>query len=152
MHVYTLQYDKLLPPLYTYRWAVILAFDVKVEREAQEMADGLGVRIFTADIIYHLFDSFLKHRQVSFVAQERVFYLSFSLIKPGNFISCIQEYRDSKRKEFGNIAVFPCKLRILPDCIFNTRDPIVVGVVIESGVLKAGTPLTVPSKNVSTNI
>lgn len=46
------------------RWAVILAFDVRVEREAQEMADSLGVRIFSADIIYHLFDAFLKHRKV----------------------------------------------------------------------------------------
>ena len=47
------------------RWAVILAFDVRVEREAQEMADNLSVKIFSADIIYHLFDSFLKHREVS---------------------------------------------------------------------------------------
>ena len=36
-----------------------------MEREAQEMADNLGVRIFTADIIYHLFDNFMKHRQVT---------------------------------------------------------------------------------------
>ena len=43
---------------------MILAFDVRVEREAQEMADSVGVRIFTADIIYHLFDNFMKHRQV----------------------------------------------------------------------------------------
>ena len=38
------------------KYAVILAFDVKVEREAQEMADREGVKIFQADIIYHLFD------------------------------------------------------------------------------------------------
>ena len=43
---------------------MILAFDVRVERDAQEMADSLGVKIFLADIIYHLFDNFLKHRQV----------------------------------------------------------------------------------------
>lgn len=49
------------------RWAVILAFDVRVERDAQEMADSLGVKIFSADIIYHLFDAFLKHRQVSII-------------------------------------------------------------------------------------
>jgi len=54
---------KIVLPLFC-RWAVILAFDVRVEREAQEMADSLGVRIFTADIIYHLFDNFMKHRQV----------------------------------------------------------------------------------------
>ena len=47
------------------------------------------------------------------------------------------------------MAVFPCKLRIMPDCVFNTRDPIVVGVVVEAGLLKHGTPITVPSKSVS---
>lgn len=45
------------------RYAVILAFDVRIEREAQEMADTLGVRIFSAEIIYHLFDAFTKYRQ-----------------------------------------------------------------------------------------
>lgn len=53
--------------MYFNRWAVILAFDVRVEREAQEMADSVGVRIFTADIIYHLFDNFMQHRQVMVV-------------------------------------------------------------------------------------
>lgn len=44
---------------------MILAFDIRVEREAQEMADNLSVKIFSADIIYHLFDSFLEHRKVN---------------------------------------------------------------------------------------
>ena len=47
------------------RYAVILAFDVRIEREAQEMADSLGVKIFSADIIYHLFDKFTAYRDVS---------------------------------------------------------------------------------------
>lgn len=42
---------------------MILAFDVRIEREAQEMADSLGVRVFSAEIIYHLFDAFTKYRQ-----------------------------------------------------------------------------------------
>ncbi|XP_060067641.1 eukaryotic translation initiation factor 5B-like [Ylistrum balloti] len=46
------------------QYAVILAFDVRVEREAQEMADSLGVTIFTADIIYNLFDKFIAYRNV----------------------------------------------------------------------------------------
>lgn len=54
------------------------------------------------------------------------------------------------RDKYRSIAVFPCKLRILPNCVFNTRDPIVVGVMVEAGVVKTGTPLTVPSKNVKT--
>ena len=104
------------------RWAVILAFDVKVERDAQEMAESLGVQIFTADIIYHLQDKFLKFRE---------------------------DLKKRKQEEFKHIAVFPCKLRILPQFIFNSRDPIVMGVSVEAGVLKAGTPICVPSKEVS---
>lgn len=44
------------------QYAVILAFDVKVEREAQQLADELGIRIFAADIIYHLFDRFTQYQ------------------------------------------------------------------------------------------
>ncbi|VDP16473.1 unnamed protein product [Echinostoma caproni] len=36
------------------KWAVILAFDVRVDRDAQRLAAELGVRIFTSDIIYRL--------------------------------------------------------------------------------------------------
>ncbi|XP_040025874.2 eukaryotic translation initiation factor 5B isoform X2 [Gasterosteus aculeatus] len=101
------------------QYAVILAFDVKVERESQEMADSLGVRIFSAEIIYHLFDAFTKFRE---------------------------DYKKAKQDEFKNVAVFPAKLRVLPQFIFNSRDPIVMGVTVEAGVLRQGTPLCVPSK------
>ena len=64
----------------------------------------------------------------------------------------VQELREQKRREHEAMAIFPCKLRIMPDCVFNTRDPIVVGVVVEAGLVKRGTILTVPSKNVSLTI
>ncbi|KAM6439744.1 eukaryotic translation initiation factor 5B [Rhynochetos jubatus] len=102
------------------QYAVILAFDVRIERDAQEMADSLGVRIFSAEIIYHLFDAFTKYRQ---------------------------DYKKQKQEEFKHIAVFPCKMKILPQFIFNSRDPIVMGVVVEAGQVKQGTPMCVPSKN-----
>ncbi|XP_063314902.1 eukaryotic translation initiation factor 5B isoform X2 [Pelobates fuscus] len=101
------------------QYAVILAFDVRIEREAQEMADSLGVRVFSAEIIYHLFDAFTKYRQ---------------------------DYKKQKQEEFKHIAVFPCKLRILPQFIFNSRDPIVMGVIVEAGQLKQGTLMCVPTK------
>lgn len=66
------------------QWAVILAFDVKVEREAQEMADSLGVTIFTADIIYHLFDRFIKHRLVRDAEDN---YLCFFVALTPNFVN-----------------------------------------------------------------
>ncbi|XP_007883581.2 LOW QUALITY PROTEIN: eukaryotic translation initiation factor 5B [Callorhinchus milii] len=102
------------------QYSVILAFDVKIERDSQELADSLGVRIFSAEIIYHLFDAFTKYRQ---------------------------DYKRLKQEEFKHIAVFPSKIRILPQFIFNSRDPIVVGVTIEAGILKQGTPVCVPAKN-----
>ncbi|XP_031648567.1 eukaryotic translation initiation factor 5B isoform X2 [Oncorhynchus kisutch] len=101
------------------QYATILAFDVKVERDSQEMADSLGVRVFSAEIIYHLFDAFTKYRE---------------------------DYKKAKQDEFKHIAVFPTKLKILPQFIFNSRDPIVMGVNVEAGVLRQGTPLCVPSK------
>lgn len=111
-----------VPKQYYFRYATILAFDVRVERDAQELADSLGVKIFQADIIYHLFDKFMAYRE---------------------------ELKQKKREEFKHIAVFPCKLKILPQCVFNSRDPIVVGVMVEAGIVKEGTPICVPSKEVS---
>ena len=42
-------------------FATILAFDVKVTPEAQQFADENEIKIFTAKIIYHLFDSFEEY-------------------------------------------------------------------------------------------
>lgn len=102
-------------PLY----ATILAFDVKIERDAQELADTLNVKIFQADIIYHLFDKFTAYQD---------------------------DLKKKNRDQFKSIAVFPCKLKVLPQFVFNSRDPIVMGVMVESGIVKEGTPLCVPSK------
>ncbi len=40
------------------KYACILAFDVPVTKEARELAESMGIQIFAADIIYHLFDAF----------------------------------------------------------------------------------------------
>ena len=42
-------------------FATLLAFDVKVTQEAREYAEEEGIKIFTADIIYHLFDAFTEY-------------------------------------------------------------------------------------------
>jgi translation initiation factor 5B len=97
-------------------FATILAFDVKITPEAAEAAEKLGVRIFTADIIYHLTDQFDA-------------YLKEGLAK--------------KQAALLAEAVFPVICRIIPTAIFNAKDPILVGVDVLEGKLKIGTPLCV---------
>ena len=46
-------------------FAVMLCFDVKVDCEAEDMAQEKGIKIFAANIIYHLFDSFTAYQKVS---------------------------------------------------------------------------------------
>lgn len=45
------------------------------------------------------------------------------------------------------MAVFPCILQILENCVFRNTDPIIVGVKVVDGICKVGTPLCVPSRN-----
>lgn len=54
--------------------------------------------------------------------------------------------RENRRKH-ANQAIFPVKLRILPDMVFNKRAPIVIGVHVEAGLLREGTPICVPSRD-----
>ena len=95
-------------------FAVILAFDVDVSREARDMANELGIKIFTADIIYHLFDQFTAY---------------------------MKKVKEDRKKEVEMDATFPCVLKILPTCIFNKKDPIVLGVEVLAGIAKVGSPL-----------
>ncbi|KAH9317771.1 hypothetical protein KI387_019540, partial [Taxus chinensis] len=101
-------------------YATILAFDVKITPEARELADELGVKIFMADIIYHLFDQFKAY---------------------------MDNLKEERKKESAEDAVFPCVLGILPNCVFNKKDPIIVGVDVLEGIARIGTPLCVPSKD-----
>ena len=106
-------HDKGMP-----EFATILAFDVKVDSDAQAMADEDNVRIFTADIIYHLFDQFTAY--MAGITAER--------------------------KEAAQAVVqFPCVLKIMPQHIFNKKDPIVLGVEVLEGNLRVGTKLCIPS-------
>nr|CAB3464266.1 unnamed protein product [Digitaria exilis] len=100
-------------------YATILAFDVKVMPDARDLAEESGVKIFVADIIYHLFDQFTAY---------------------------IKNLKEEKKKESAEEAVFPCVLKIMPNCVFNKKDPIVLGVDVLEGIAKVGTPLCIPTK------
>ena len=110
--------------------ACILCFDVPVDKDAERMAEEMGIRLFkgethhmqrtcslnpcSADIIYHLFDAFTAYNA---------------------------EIVEAKRKDAAPSAVWPCRLKII--AAFCKRDPIILGVDILDGTLRVGTPLCV---------
>ncbi|KAI8628272.1 hypothetical protein F5Y19DRAFT_486253 [Xylariaceae sp. FL1651] len=102
-------------------YATMLCFDVKVDKEAQAYADENGIKIFTADIIYHLFDAFTKH---------------------------MDEQLEKKKEESKLLAVFPCILNTV--AVFNKTNPIVVGVDVIDGNLRVNTPIAAVRQNPTT--
>jgi translation initiation factor 5B len=104
-------------------YAVMLCFDVKIDKEAQAYADEQGIKIFTADIIYHLFDAFTKHMEV---------------------------IAEKKKEDSKLLAVFPCVLT--PIAVFNKTGPIVVGVDVVEGNLKMHTPIAAVKTNTVTGV
>lgn len=88
-------------------FATILAFDCSVDAEAREMAEEENVRIFTADIIYHLFDQFTSY---------------------------MARLREERKKQAQEVVMFPVMLKILPQYIFNKKDPIVIGVEVSQSI------------------
>ena len=98
------------------QYAALLAFDVKISPEAQEVAKEMKVAIFCSRVVFELVDLFVRH---------------LTALK-------------LKEKEFNaNIAVFPVILKIIPDHVYHKSDPIILGVTVEEGTLIHGTPLCV---------
>ncbi|PNY23995.1 Eukaryotic translation initiation factor 5B [Tolypocladium capitatum] len=104
-------------------YAVMLCFDVKVDKEAMAYAEDQGIKVFTADIIYHLFDAFTKH---------------------------MEDMLEKKKEDSKLLAVFPCVLK--PVAVFNKTSPIVIGVDVVEGQLKINTPIAAVKTNPVTNV
>lgn len=94
--------------------AVILCFDVPVDKDIEKLAEEMGIKVFKADIIYHLFDAFTAYNN---------------------------EIMEAKRRDAAPQAVWPCRLKII--AAFCKRDPIILGVDILDGTLRVGTPICV---------
>jgi translation initiation factor 5B len=99
-------------------FAVMLCFDVKVDKDAMAYANEIGVKVFTADIIYHLFDAFTEH---------------------------MAQLTEQRKEEAKLLAIFPCVIK--PIAVFNKTDPIVIGVDVIEGSLRLHTPLAAVRTN-----
>ena len=90
-------------------YAVILGFNVEPTRDAREHATALGVQIFTAEIIYHLEDAFIKY---------------------------LADVKAQKQAQAANDIVWPCILEVLLQ-YHNTTTPTAAsthGLIIRVGV------------------
>jgi translation initiation factor 5B len=92
-----------------------------VHKDAEILAKEQGVTIFSAQIIYHLFDEFTAHQK---------------------------KLLELKRKEAAGSAVFPCVLKIIQ--LFRSRDPIILGVDVMEGSIRVGTPIAAVRVNEAT--
>lgn len=88
---------------------VIFAFNTKVTEEAQRVAEDNNVKMFQDDVIYRLTEDYTE-----WVEQEKL--------------------KDITRKR--EELVFPCKFKLLPQYIFRTAKPAIVGVEVLLGTLK----------------
>lgn len=93
-------------------FAVMLCFDVKIDKEAEQYAEEQKVKIFNADIIYHLFDAFTAYQA---------------------------KLLEQRRKDFMEYAVMPCVLKTIQ--IINKRNPMIIGVDVVEGAVRVGTPI-----------
>ncbi len=98
---------------------------MKVNPDATAFAEENGIKIFTANIIYHLFDQFTEY---------------------------VQKCRDDRKSAEGGKAIFPCVLTMVKDACFNRAKPLVLGVNVKDGVLKIGTPLCIPDRDVRSKV
>eukprot|EP00743_Colponemidia_sp_Colp-15_P013138 GILK01015161.1.p1 GENE.GILK01015161.1~~GILK01015161.1.p1 ORF type:complete len:592 (-),score=81.54 GILK01015161.1:60-1715(-) len=94
------------------KFGVMLAFDVPVTPEARMMAQENDVTIFSAQIIYHLFDNFTKY---------------------------YKEYDAMEKKKIRDVAVFPVMLKITRS--IHANDPIILAIDVLRGNLYIGTPV-----------
>jgi translation initiation factor aIF-2/yIF-2 len=98
-------------------FSTILAFNVNIDEDVEEFSKKNSIQIFSAEIIYHLFDQYIKYRD-----------------------EMIKERKTLYRPQ----VVFPCSLKILEKHIYNKKSPLIFGVTVLEGNLHIGTPLIIP--------
>ena len=103
-------------------YSVIFAFNIKVSKEIEQLAEKNGITILTGEIIYNIVDNYKKY---------------------------VEKIKSAKKEILKDQAIFPCHLEMMgKKFIFNNKNPFVFGVRVIKGRLLVGTPLICPDKNV----
>lgn len=90
--------------------AVVLGFNVKLLRDAEDRARDAGVRVFQNDVIYKLVEDYIDWVK--------------------------EELEKEKKRELEKITR-PAKIKILPGYVFRASKPAIVGVEVLSGVVRS---------------
>jgi translation initiation factor 5B len=92
----------------------LLTFNVRIMPEAAEEARRRNVRIFQGEIIYRLIEDFVEWRR-----------------------------QEKQREAMTRLEqlILPGKVQVLPNYIFRRSKPAIVGVRVEAGCIKPGSPL-----------
>lgn len=93
---------------------VILAFNVGFSKEAEQEANNAGVNVFSNQVIYRLIEEYQKWDEE------------------------IKKIKDADRRM---AMAFPAKFKILPNCVFRTTKPAIVGVSILTGKVRTNVRL-----------
>jgi translation initiation factor 5B len=92
-------------------YGVILVFNTKILKEAEELIETEGIKVFVNNIIYQLLEDYSKW---------------------------LKEYREQMKLRELETLVRPGKIRILPGYVFRRSDPAIVGVEVVGGTIKPG--------------
>ncbi|ACB39570.1 translation initiation factor IF-2 [Pyrobaculum neutrophilum] len=102
-------------------YGVILAFNVKTPPEVEKEAMSSGVKIIRGEILYRIFDEYIKWSQE--VKTKTVEQILSQMTRPG-------------------------KIQILPGYVFRRSNPAIVGVKVLAGTIKPGVTLVKDGKEV----
>ena len=101
------------------KYGVILAFDVKMTPEAELEAEATGVKVYTAPIIYHLYDKYTK---------------------------LCKELDMADKAERTKGVILPIIAETI--AVFKNSDPVILGVEAKMGtILTKGAPMKIFSKD-----
>ncbi len=101
--------------------AVILGFNVSIDKEAMEAAELSNIKIINENIIYKIVD---EYKAIS------------------------EETKKNRINEIENKIVFPGKLVILPNSCFRVSHPAIFGIEVLNGKIKPGYILITENNNI----
>ncbi|MEW6295448.1 MAG: translation initiation factor IF-2 [Candidatus Diapherotrites archaeon] len=100
---------------------VIIAFNTKINPEAEAEAEKRGVKIFKENIVYKLIEEYEKW---------------------------IKEQQEKEKRKALEGIMLPAKIKILPSFVFRNSKPAIVGVKVLEGKLVTGVKLMRKGKNI----